>query len=301
MEVDNYMVYQSFTQSQLDAEYNNLAKVSDSAEHLKWYSQTSEKYRQTATFDLDIAYGETVAEKLDIFYPNGERKGDKRPVHIFFHGGYWRALDKSDFSYVANAFENSDAICIVVNYALIPNVDMNELVEQCRQSLLWVWHNIEGFGGDKNNITLSGHSAGGHLVAMMMATDWPLLNVDCPVDLVKAGISVSGLFDLEPIRLCFLNDTLRLNEQMVSNNSPLFLGTLSSSELISYYGNLEGIEYRRQSDDLAKKWSNVTSIPLEGHNHFTFMHEMYTPDSELSRKLQQQLGITSSSKISEAK
>ncbi len=286
------MVYQNLTQEELDAEYNNLKKVTDSAEHIQWYTQTSEDYRQTVICELDVAYGVSEMERLDIFFPNGKLKGKNRPVHLFFHGGYWRALDKIDFSYVAKGFENSDAICIVVNYDLVPNVNMDELVDQCRQSLLWTWHHIEEYGGDKNNISLSGHSAGGHLVAMMMATDWPKLDHHCPVDLIKAGVSISGLFDLEPIRLCFLNDTLGLDEKMAANNSPLCLTNRSCGELINYYGDLEGVEYRSQSDRLAEKWSRMISVGLEGHNHFTLMHDMYKPDSLLSMKLQQQLGIT---------
>ena len=291
MKNDRVLVYRDLTQKQLDREYNNLEKVSNSAEHLQWYSETSSNYRQTAVCEMNVEFGVSDTETLDIFFPNGNREARNRPVHVFFHGGYWRALDKSDFSYIAKGFENTHAICIVVNYALIPTINMDELIEQCRNSMRWIWHNIGNFGGNKNNITISGHSAGGHIVAMMMAADWPALDFDCPTDLIKAGVSISGLFDLEPIRLCFLNDSLALDEQIVANNSPLHFENRSNGELISYYGDREGIEYRRQSDQLAEKWSRTISVSLKEHDHFTFMHEMYDPKSDLSLMLQRQLGI----------
>ena len=282
-------VYQNLTQTQLDAEYDNRAKVLNSADHLQWYADVSKEYRQTALCELDVAYGNSKMENLDIFFPDGDNEKKQRPVHVFFHGGYWRALSKNEFSYVARGLMKSNAICVVMNYDLIPNINMDQLVQQCRQSLYWVWQNIEQYGGDRNHITLSGHSAGGHLVAMMMSTDWTRLDDSCPINLVKSGVSISGLFDLEPIRLCFLNKSLSLNETSAKNNSPLFYKNESEGELICYYGSLEGKEYRSQSDRLAEQWQNTTSAVLNGHDHFSCMRELYDPNSFLAESIQRQL------------
>ena len=205
------------------------------------------------------------------------------PVHVFFHGGYWQALDKADFSFVANATRGEDALCVVVNYALIPQVDMDTLVAQCRRALIWLWHHVADYGGDPERIVVSGHSAGGHLVAMMAATDWPAMEPAFPRDLVKHGLSISGLMDLDPIRLCYLNDVLGLDADRARRNSPITLDNTSNSNLLCVLGDREGEEYLRQSDSLAARWDNTTCDLLSDHDHFSIVMELDDPDSELSR------------------
>jgi len=285
-------VYKSLNQTQLDNEYNNLEKVADSAVHLQWFHDHSKEVRGTTVRECDLSFGSHPDEVLDIFFPNGTKTGNgKRPVHVFFHGGYWRALHKDDFSYVANVFKNSDALCVVVNYSLVPDVTLTQLVDQCRKSLVWIWNNIGQYGGDKNNISISGHSAGGQLVGMMMATDWPLYELNCPTNLVKAGVSVSGIFDLQPIQASFLNQTLQLDQSAVMENSPIQFNNRSHAELICYYGNLEGAEYRNQSESISSKWTRTYTEALYDHNHFTIVRELDQPDSQISINIRRQLGI----------
>lgn len=285
-------VYKNLTQSALDAEYNNQDKVPDAKEHIAWYTETSRQVRQAMGSERDIRYGPSEFETLDLFFPNGESGGPAaRPVHVFFHGGYWRALHKDDFSYVANAFSGTNAICVVVNYALVPNVSLDELVDQCRRSMVWLWQNIATYGGNPHRVTVSGHSAGGQLVGMMLATDWPRLHHLCPSDLVKGGVSLSGLFDLEPIRLSFLNQTLDLDAARARDNSPLHLPNRNRGELLCYFGSLEGTEYRWQSESLAEQWPRTAAIALPRHNHFTIVRELNDPGSQISRKIRRQMGM----------
>ncbi|MEJ2177121.1 MAG: alpha/beta hydrolase [Gammaproteobacteria bacterium] len=242
--------------------------------------------------EREIKYGPSKSETLDLFFPNGESGGPAaRPIHVFFHGGYWRALHKNDFSYVANAFSGSNAICAVVNYGLVPEVTLDELVEQCRRAMIWIWRNIADFGGSPHRITASGHSAGGHLVGMMMATDWTKYYHLCPADLVKGGVAISGLFDLEPIRLCFLNQTLKLDADSARRNSPMYLPNRNLSELVCYFGALEGSEYRWQSETLASKWKRTEAIVLPGHDHFTIARELNDPGSEISKRVRRLMGM----------
>ena len=131
---------------------------------------------------------------------------------------------------------------------------MDELVRQCRAGLGWVYRNAESFGGDPDRIFISGHSAGGHLVAIMMATKWPGLDAQSPAlrgDLIKGGCGISGLYDLEPIRLCFLNEDLNLNKKVADRNSPVQLWPAGPAPLVLAVGGEEGPEYLRQSEDLA--------------------------------------------------
>ncbi len=284
-------VFRQFDRDGLDAEYNNRDKVADFAEYLAGYTRRSWETRQELAGAADVPYGPSAAETLDIFRTgNAGPDGVPAPVHVFFHGGYWQALSKNEFSYVVNALAGMDALTVIVNYALIPEVDMDELVAQCRRALVWVWNHAPEHGGDPSRIVISGHSAGGHLVGMMAATDWPALDPGCPRDLVKQGLSISGLMDLEPIRLCYLNEVLGLDGDAARRNSPALLENRSGTELLCVHGGLEGEEYRRQSDSLAARWEHTASHSLEGHDHFSIAMLLDQPESVLSSLLREMMG-----------
>jgi arylformamidase len=238
---------------------------------------------------FDVSYGRHHAERLDIFLPAAA--GPAAPVHVFVHGGYWHRLDKTDFSFVARALP--DAVTVVVNYALVPSVDLDELVRQVRASIAWVHANARSFGGDPARITVSGHSAGGHLVAMLLATDWS--HFGAPADVVRAGCAISGLYDLEPIRLCYLNDVLQLSADTARRLSPVHLERAGAAPLVLVVGADEGPEYHRQTNDLATAWraqdAAIDVIDARGHNHFSIVAELERPDTALARTIRKQMGL----------
>jgi arylformamidase len=282
-------VFRHYDQAALDREYDNRGKVADFAAYMERYKAASAALWGNPDCRLDVAFGPTHDETLDIF-PAGENT----PVHIFIHGGYWKMLSKNEFSYVANAFVPKGVATVVINYGLIPHVSMDELVRQCRAAVAWTWRHATSFGGDPAHIYVSGHSAGGHLTAMMMATDWPSFEQGLPADLVKGGCGISGLYDLEPIRLCFLNDDLKLTPQEAARNSPVQLHRHNLAPLLLPVGALEGPEYLRQSNDLAAAWDD-SGMPLEvmvmkDMNHFSIVEQLNRPDSELSRAIHRQMG-----------
>ncbi len=205
------------------------------------------------------------------------------------------ALHKNNFSYVAYGLHDTSAVTVVVNYALVPDVSFDELVRQCRAALAWIWRNADRFGGNREQIFVSGHSAGGHLVAMMMATDWPAFDPELPVQPICGGCGISGLYDLEPIRLCFLNEDLRLSEEDAARNSPMKQRRTCLSPLLLPVGATEGPEYLRQSNDLAEAWFHSGKTPdvlvMLGHNHFSIATQLDDPESELSRAIQYQMGL----------
>ncbi|MEM7194216.1 MAG: alpha/beta hydrolase [Pseudomonadota bacterium] len=280
-------VYANFSQPELDAHYNNSAKVANAAETIQWYSAISREWSASAGGLRDISYGEHPSETLDIFSPLAKNDAVSRPVHLFFHGGYWRALHKDDFSFVANAISDTDALCVIVNYGLIPTVSMSELILQCRRSVAWVYRNIGRYGGDENRLSVSGHSAGGHIVAMLAATKWTEFGDSLPDDLIKAGVSLSGLMDLEPIRKSYLNENLDLSEKDVETNSPALLGNYSETDLLCLVGALEGEEYYRQSIIVADRWDHAICEVVTGHDHFSICSDLYDPQSEISQRLKQ--------------
>lgn len=273
-------IWHDLSRAELDREYDNRAKVPDSAQQIAWYGRRSAETREALGGALDVRYGPHQAETLDIF---GAGPPAGRPVNVFFHGGYWRAMHKDDFSFVANAFVPAGMLAVVVNYALVPSVDMDELVAQCRRAMAWLYRNIADYGGDPGRLFVSGHSAGGHLVAMLMATDWPAFDAGCPADLVAGGLGISGLYDLEPIRLCFLNESLGLDREATRRNSPLHLRRRVAGELVLVYGAEEGDEYAWQSDVLGRAWEKTRVEVMAGHDHFSIMRQLDDPGSALSR------------------
>ena len=281
-------VFLHYDRAALDAEYNNRAKVKDAMQWLARYGAESARARAELPMRFDVPYGRHHAERLDVFLPAGSGPA---PVHVFIHGGYWHRLDKADFSFVARAFP--EAVTVVVNYALVPSVDLDELVRQVRASIAWVHANARSFGGDPERITVSGHSAGGHLVAMLLATEWSKLGA--PADVVKAGCAISGLFDLEPIRLCYLNDVLALSAESAQRNSPLQLKPGGRVPLVLALGAHEGPEYHRQTSTLAAAWrahgSPVEIIDTAGHDHFSIICELERRDTGLARAIRKQIGL----------
>lgn len=283
-------VFRGYDRAGLDREYDNRAKVADSTEWLARYARESERARAELRGRLDVPYGGHPGERLDIFPAPGPGPA---PVHVFIHGGYWHRLDKADFSFVARALVPAGAATVVINYALIPTVDMDELVRQCRASIAWVWRNAASFNGDPGRIFVSGHSAGGHLVAMLAATDWGAFGA--PADVLKGGCGISGLYDLEPIRLCYLNDVLALTPDAARRHSPVHLGPPRAGAWLLAVGGLEGPEYLRQTEDLAAAWRGrglaCRVAVLPGHHHFSIMGELETAKSELSRALLAQMAL----------
>lgn len=284
-------IFLGYDQEALDREYDNRRKVADSPGYLAWYTRESAALRQEFEGRLDVPYGPSAAETLDIFPAPG---ASTAPVQVFVHGGYWRALDKAEFSYVARAFRAAGAVTAAINYALIPTVDMDELVRQCRAALAWVYRHARSFGGDPERLFISGHSAGGHLVAMLMATDWPAFD-GLPRDLIQGGVGISGLYDLEPIRLSFLNETLKLTPEQAWRNSPIHLKPTCCGPLLLPVGGLEGPEYHRQTEELAAAWRRhgvaVEVMDMPGLHHFSIVGQLNDPASELSRAILRQMDL----------
>ncbi len=289
-------IYRGYDQEALDWQYNARARVREVAGYLDFYTDRSERARAELPNTLDIGYGPSAAETLDVFRPADSAL--PVPVQVFLHGGYWRAFHKDDFSFAARSTVAAGGVGVVVNYALMPGVTMAELVRQCRAALAWTYRNIAEHGGDPDRIFISGHSAGGHLVAMLMATDWAEA-FGLPADPVKGAVAISGLYDLEPIRLSYLNQDLGLSPDDAALNSPVnclpSAAAVGRDSIVLTYGALESAEFARQTElyaaALRAAGLDCTVQAIAGHHHMSVVAMLERPDSQLSRIITAQMGL----------
>ena len=267
-------VYAGYDQDALDRQYDNSRAFPDYERFFGLYRSLSQRARDELTCKLDVPYGPSEMEKLDVF-PSGSDDG---PTWIFIHGGYWRRLDKSDFSYIADPFTAHGVTLISVNYALAPNVTVHEIVRQVRAATSWVLENIGDWNGDPDRVFIGGHSVGGQLAALVAATH--------PVEGLT---SISGLADLEPVRLSYANEWARLKPEDDVPLSPVHQIPSRELPLIAYAGSKETDEFRRQTAILADAW-RARNYPvdegyLEGQDHFSIALELHDHASELTQAI----------------
>ncbi|HXZ51632.1 MAG TPA: alpha/beta hydrolase [Burkholderiales bacterium] len=264
----------------LSREYNNRALVPDHPQYFARWAERSAHARATMTCYLDREYGLAAGEKLDIF---PARKGDGS-VLMFIHGGYWRSLDKQDFSYLAPTWVDAGVSLVVVNYDLCPKVTIEEIVCQMLRASAWLHRHAEEYGMDEERLFVCGHSAGAHLAAMMMAALWPVFDPALPRDLFKGGLAISGIYDLRPlVDVDFLSADLRLDEASALKVSPAFLPPATRAPVFTCVGGLESSEFKRQNALLAQRWRSAVAadVPMPGRHHFSVVDELANPASAL--------------------
>jgi arylformamidase len=286
------MLYRNFqTQAELDAQYNpEQSPGIDIPKYMIMYNMNSAKVREELPCNLNIPFGPTLAEQLDIF-PSHQPKA---PILVFIHGGYWMMSDSKENSFVAKGLVANGITTVVINYALCPKVSVDEIVRQSRAAIAWVYRNAESFGGDSNRIYVSGHSAGGHLTAMAMLTDWKN-DYGLPSDIIKGGCAISGLFDLMPFPYTWLQPNIQLSSAEVLRNSPIRHIPSKAGSLIVTHGAEETPEFHRQSQDFLAAWKakglEGEYLPQPGKNHFTAVDGFLDANSPLCAAILKQMGL----------
>lgn len=267
-------LYRAMDRRALDAAYNNSAAVADSAAYIADWLTRSAAVRARLPQHLDLAFGETAAARLD-FFSCGRRGA---PTLLFFHGGYWQRNAKEGFAFVAEGLLAHGFHVAVAGYTLAPEARMDAIVGEARRALHWLHGTLAALGGNPARIYLSGWSAGGHLAATLMGEP-----------AARGGIAISGIYDLEPIRLSYLNDKLGLDREEARRNSPLLHLPARAGKLVVAVGTEELSELQRQSMDFAAAWRE-RGLPgefrsLPGCHHYAALEELARPAGALAKML----------------
>ncbi|MFI5131236.1 MAG: alpha/beta hydrolase [Chitinophagales bacterium] len=291
------LVYKQYDQAALDRQYNNRLQVPDFARHLDRWESLSRQTEKEFSSIRDISYGKLLREKLDI-YPSPQPLSK---TLIFIHGGYWHKSGKEDVQFIAKAFRAYNITIVLINYPLAPAVSIDQLSTSCREAVNWVYKNISAFNGDPDQLYVAGHSAGGHLAAMLLTTA-PITpasylpagghgregedRFDLAPDVIKGVCTISGLFNLIPIYLSDINQALNMDKATALRNSPVNLLPATQCPLAITVGRNETDEFLDQSNELYARWKEsipVKMLQIEGLNHYSILETMLDPVSSLHK------------------
>jgi arylformamidase len=284
LEQANHPVYGTYDQSALDAQYNILGMIPGYRDIFTRWDADSAAARQQAQAEgrlQVLRYGAFALQEIDFFSCGAQ----KAPVVLFIHGGYWRSQDKSAFGYTAAAYQALGCHVALVNYRLAPAVNMDQIVDDLRASVAWLDGQAQALGIARDRIYIAGSSAGGHLVATLMATDWAALGVR--EDIVRGGCALSGVYELEPIRLCFLNAVVGLDTVQARRNSPLYRLPREGLPLILSVGGDESQEFQRQdtyAQACRERGMAVTVVPQPDGHHFDMIDRWCDHNQALFRE-----------------
>jgi len=266
------MLYRGMDRTALDAAYNNTKAVGQTKrdEYVADWSRRGEVIRKTPGARLDLRYGDGPRHRLDVF--PCARAG--APTLLYIHGGYWQMNDKEPYAFLGEGLLSAGFNLALVEYTLAPAARLDQIVSEVRRSVAWVIDHAKEIGGDPARVYVSGHSAGGHLTAMAMTEPR-----------VAGGVAISGIYDLEPIRLNYLNEKLGLDAAEEDRNSPIRHLPAHASPLVVTVGLGELPELVRQSEEFAAAWKRHglrgTYLPVAKHDHFSILEELARPDGAI--------------------
>jgi len=260
-----------------EAEYNNRARVPGHPAVMAGWVKDAADYREKHPPRVS-SYGPGERNRIDLFPGNGDG-----PLVVFIHGGYWQALDGSSFSHCARGLNAHGISVAVPTYDLCPAVTVGDIIAQMRMAS----RELAKLG---QRLVVSGHSAGGHLAACLLATDWPAFDASLPKNLVSAAYAISGLFDLPPLVGTSINNALRLDRLSAKAASPLFWTPPVRGSLDAVVGGNESAEYFRQSRSIAEAWGRGIATrfgTVPGANHFTAIAPLADPNSPMVLRLKE--------------
>ena len=267
----------------LEAEYNNRAPVPEHADIFLRWAREAEDFRaemlKAGRSELSLPYGDTPRQTVDLFLAE---QAERAPLALFVHGGWWRSLEPSSFSQMARGVTANGVTVAVVGYDLCPNVSIAAIVDQIRRACAFLWQRLG------RRMLVYGHSAGGHLAAAMVATDWASLYPKAPPDLVPAAWAVSGVFDLSPLLQIDVNQDLRLDAEEARRLSPASWSVPQGRVFDAVVGGAESSEFKRQGQLIVKAWQGAAETRYDevpGANHFTVIDPLADPQSAMTHRV----------------
>ncbi len=264
-----------------EVEYNNRARVPENPALIAGWARDAAAYRERRVPRL-VRYGAGARNVID-YFPGS----DDGPIVVFIHGGYWQALDNSFFSHLAGGLNAHGIGVAIPGYDLCPDVSVNSIIAEMREAC----RELARLG---QPLVVSGHSAGGHLAACMLATDWTAMDASLPRDFMMSAYSISGLFDLGPLVETSINRALNLDAAAATAASPLFWNPPAGKSLDAVVGENESAEYFRQSRDIVEVWraAGVTTRfgVVAAANHSTAIAPLADPASPMVSRLKQLAG-----------
>ncbi len=244
-------------------------------------AELSAEVRARLAGHVDVSYGDSALQKVDVFAAPAGRTA--APIHVFFHGGYWRAQDKANFAFVAEQLVRAGICTVIANYDLCPAVTLDGVVASARGALAWTFRHAAEFGADPARLTISGSSAGAHLQAMALAHDWPAEGL--PADLIKGAVPISGIFDPEPARHISVNAEIGLTEAIARRNNALMREPKVRCPVALFVGGDEPALWRQQTELYARHLKqhgldpSLTVVP--GAHHFSILDAYLDPQSAI--------------------
>jgi arylformamidase len=281
---DPAKVWLDYTQEELDYNYNQRELVKNWDEYLTYYNSESERVRAKLNCRLDISYGPSEDQILDVF----PATDPDSPVVVYIHGGAWTRSHKDSNAYLAESFVEAGAAFVSVHFGLVPKVTLDEQVAHNRAAIEWACRNCRDFGANPDRLYVAGHSSGGHHVGMMITTDWER-DHGLPANVIKGALACSGMYDLEAPRRSYRNEYLHLDDAAVERLSPIRHIPEYGCPLIIGYGGGEHEEFRRQSKEFAEAWRAhgfvCQEFDMPGLNHFDVAKEFNNPDSPILKAM----------------
>mgnify|MGYP001174060023 FL=1 len=314
------VVYKGFRQDELEYQYNPRVSVPEFPELAKVRAALSRKVRDSAKSWLDVPYGKSPREKLDIyaadpstqapafaggsgsgFRPMGVLEGATGlpvglhkpggPVFVYLHGGYWRGGSKEDNCNFAPTLTARGATVVLVEYDLCPQVTVSDIVGETRSAIAWIYRNIARYGGDSGKIHLAGASAGGHLTAMALAHDWE--KQDLPRDIIKGALAMSGVYDLDMVMRISVQEEVRLTPEMARENNPFLHPPMVRCPILVAVGGAEPKGWQQMSEDYFNyckaRGLSVEYFVVPGANHYTVPEQFLDASSSLTKAALKQM------------
>jgi len=281
------MDWRSFDAVALEIAYNPQKTVENHTSYQTHRNARSVQCRAEMASHLDVAYGPGELHAVDIF-----PAAPGSPVHLFFHGGYWRTQDKANFAFLGGTLVPEGVTAVIVNYDLCPVVTLDDVVDSARRALAWTYHNIADYGGDPNRISISGNSAGAHLCAMLLATEWA--EWDVAPEAICGAVMFSGIFDPEPARWIPVNEEIGLTPEVAARNNAMAYPPLVECPIWIGAGGLEPWLWLEQTYEYSQHLRRHGRDPevhvIPGHHHFSIMDEMLEPDRPIARAVLERCG-----------